>query len=259
LILTLAQTEVFALILARILGLFFEAPVFNYKIFPVSARIAVSLLITYVLWFVIPMPKTMPDTTITFGIALITEFAIGALIGFIARMLIIVIEVSGALMDTQMGLSVASAMDPQTGSQTTIISTFYRNIATVIFLIINGHHMLLSALNKSFKALPLGHPVYFQNAADQLTQLGVNLFAIGLQIAAPVILTIFLMDFAFGMISRVAPQVNVFMLGFQIKPVIGIFIFFAGIPLFVEKLSTLLIGTLEEILKLFYNLSLPPT
>lgn len=258
-IVTLAQAEVFLLILARMLGLFFEAPVFNYKIFPIAARIALATLITYVLWFVIPLPRILPNTLIAFGIALITEFAVGALIGFIARMMIVVIEVAGGLMDTQMGLSVGAAMDPQTGTQTTIVSTFYRNIATVIFLTVNGHHMLLSACHKSFKALPLGHPVYFQNAADQLTQLGVNLFSLGLQIAAPVILTIFLMDFAFGMISRVAPQVNVFMLGFQIKPIVGLFIFFAGIPLFVEKISLLLEGTLEEILKLFYNLALPPS
>lgn len=258
-IVTLAQVEVFLLILARILGLFFEAPVFNYKIFPVSGRIALSILVTYILWFVIPVPKALPNDLILFGIALISEFAIGALMGFIARLLVVVIEVAGGLMDTQMGLSVGATMDPQTGTQVTIISAAYRNIATIIFLIVNGHHMLLSACHQSFKALPVAQPVNFQNAADQLVQLGTSLFSIGLQIAAPVVLTIFLMDFAFGMISRVAPQVNVFMLGFQIKPIVGLFMFFACIPLFVEKISLLLEGTLEEILKLMYNLALPPS
>lgn len=257
-IFTLAQAEVFLLILARMLGLFFQAPVFNYRIFPMTARVVFALLISYTLWFIIPIPKTLPNNLIFFGISLISEFAIGALMGFVVRLLIAVVEVAGTLMDTQMGLSVGAAMDPQVGTTSTVISKTLRYVAIIIFLSIDGHHMLLSAVHHSFKALPVSQPVYFQNAAPQIVKLGSDLFGIGLQLAAPIILTIFLMDFTFGMISRVAPQVNVFMLGFQIKPLVGVFMIFASLTVFIEKISRLLAGALDEIMKLFYCLALPP-
>lgn len=257
-IFTLAQAEIFLLILARMLGLFFQAPVFNYRIFPAATRVAMAMLISYTLWFVIPVPKSLPPNLILFGVALIGEFAVGAIMGFIGGLLIVVVEVAGTLMDTQMGLSVGAAMDPQVGTVSTEISKTLRYVAIILFLSIDGHHMILSAVHHSFKALPVSQPVYFQNAAQQLIELGSNLFSIGLQLAAPVVLTIFLMDFTFGMISKVAPQVNVFMLGFQIKPIVGIFMIFASLTIFLEKMSSLLAGTLDEIMKLFYYLALPP-
>jgi flagellar biosynthesis protein FliR len=151
-----------------------------------------------------------------------------------------------------MGLSVANALDPIFGSTVSIVGrlTFYTSL--VIFLIINGHHMILSGLYESFRALPLGTLVNIKPVfSNELLEVGVVFWQVAVQLAAPAVMVIFLSDFAFGIVSRVAPQVNVFMLGFQVKPTLGLWAILMTLPLFIRAIS-LLIGRMgEEIFRLF--------
>jgi flagellar biosynthetic protein FliR len=157
-------------------------------------------------------------------------------------------------MDLQMGLSVATALDPVFGAVISVIGKLAFFFALIIFIIADGHHLILSALHQSFTALPVGKLANFSspNLAMQIIELGSTLWLTAIKLAAPVILLIFLSDFTFGIVSRVAPQVNVFMLGFQVKPSLGLLGLLMTLP-FIVKYINRLIGFMMEQLILLAN------
>ncbi len=250
-VVSVEQACVFMLIVARIGGLFQLSPMFNSKEVFSIGKITLIIWISFVLVFVVPLPKLFPVNPVLFILALVSEFLVGVLMGFTVQLMVIGIEFAGSLMDTQAGMSAASALDPASGRTVTILSKFLNQIALLIFLVIDGHHMVLSALYQSFQLLPIGSPGKFPLATEMLLSLGTQLFAIAVQFSAPILFVVFLIDFCFGLLSRVAPQLNVFQLGFQVKPIISIFILFAMIPGLVDGIRRLLETITDLMLRLF--------
>ncbi len=253
-IVTPDQVIAFSLIIARIGGVLQLAPVFNSKEIFAMAKLAMAFWIATLIMFVIPLPPHMPQGVVLFALAIITELLIGAMMGFAMQLFVIGIEFAGELMDTQAGMSAASALDPSSGNNTTILSRLTRWISIVIFLIIGGHHVVLSALYQSFVLCPIGSPINFAGGTQLLMQLGGAIFGVAIQIAAPILLVMLLMDFGFGMLSKIAPQVNVFQLSFQVKPIVAVFVLLtvsAGMVGIIygllEKITTLLLELMMAI------------
>lgn len=251
-IISLAQLEVFFFILARLAGVFIQAPLFSSRSFPAPAKTAFAVWLAIVLWFVTPVSPTLPATLLLFILTLIAEVALGFLIGFICNVIFIAVQSAGEIIDLQMGLSVASALDPVFGAVISIIGRMTFFIALIVFLAFDGHHLLLSAFHQSFTVLPAGKIANFvtYDLANQIMGLGGMLWMTAIKIAAPVILLIFLSDFTFGIVLRVAPQVNVFMLGFQVKPVLGLFGFSLILPFLIRYIGKLIESMASEIIKL---------
>ncbi|MGE4170355.1 MAG: flagellar biosynthetic protein FliR [Candidatus Margulisiibacteriota bacterium] len=258
-IITLDQVVCYFLIFARLLGMLMLAPVFNRKEIFALSKVAFLFWLSGLLIFVVPMAVHPPASPVAMVIAVVMEFMVGAMLGFITDMIVVGLEAAGTLMDTQAGLSVASILDPSSGRSITIISSLLKWVAIVVFLMLDGHHMLLSAVVQSFKLLPIGAPFNIPQAAWYVVGLGGDIFYIAVQLSAPIMLVVFLIDFVFGMLSRVAPQVNVFQLGFQIKPLISLLIFLAIVPGISGSVSSLLERVTDYILHAFYLLQLPPT
>ncbi|MBU1867649.1 MAG: flagellar biosynthetic protein FliR [Candidatus Margulisbacteria bacterium] len=233
---------VFFLVMARITGIFIQAPVLSARSFPAFGKTALVIWASFVLLYVIPLNQSLPTSLLGFILALILEIGIGYTIGFICNILFLAIQAAGELMDTQMGLSVASALDPVFGAQISVIGRTTFMLALTVFLIFDGHHMILSALNQSFTVLPAGKVPNFASPdlMMQMISLGSALWLSAVKLASPIILMIFLTDFAFGIVSRVAPQVNVFQLGFQLKPVVGLFGISLVAPFLVRYISKLI-------------------
>lgn len=251
-ILSLAQAEVFFLVLARIAGVFIQAPLLSSRSFVSSAKIAFAIWLTLILWFVVPVTSNLPGTPLSLAITLVAEVALGFLIGFVSNLIFIAVQTAGEIMDMQMGLSVATALDPVFGAVISVVGrlTFY--VALVVFVVLDGHHMILSAFHQSFSVIPAGQFANFASygLVTQLMQLGGVLWMTTIKLAAPIVLLIFLSDFTFGIVSRVAPQVNVFMLGFQVKPMLGLFAFLVTLPFLIKQIGNMigLIG--QELVKL---------
>jgi len=244
------------LILARVLGLFLVAPIFSSRTISRSFKLALIITITFLLWFTVTYDESMvPTSGFMFMLAAVNELMVGLIIGFVTKLVFVGIEAAGAFMGQQMGLSVATTFDPTQGIQASVIAKLLRWSIILLILITNGHHFILAAINKSFEVMPLIHSWDFRLAATPIIDLGSSIFAIGIQLAAPVVLTIFLLDFSFGLISRVAPQVNVFMLGFQMKPPLGMFIFMLIVPLLMERSIYLISVMTDELVSIFYYLS----
>lgn len=246
------------LILARVLGLFVSAPVLQSKTFPMLAKVSMMIWITVLFWFVVPAPRHLPGVAFEFVLAIFVEFLLGVMIGFASNLVLSAVEFGGTLIDAQMGLSTGQTLDPMSGTQVTIVARLLRWCAVIMFLSVNGHHMLLSAIFQSFKLLPLAHPINFVGAADDLVQLGVSIFAVGTQIAMPIILVIFFLDFALGMVSRVAPQVNVFQLGMEIKPSLGAVVFILMIPFTLNFIGPILSRVLDNVIVIMIHMKPVP-
>lgn len=249
---TLIQLEVFFLILARIGGLFSRAPIITTRGMPNLARTALAVFTSIILWFVIPLPARLPNNFFSFALALVNEVILGFLIGFICYLIIVIFQAAGEIMDLQMGLSVSKTLDPAFGLEISIIGRLVYMFGLVVFVLINGHHLMFSALNTSFSLFPIAGSVnYSLGFLNQLVKIITDLWVVAIQLAAPVVLLIFLFDFAFGLVSKVAPQVNVFMLGFQVKPFLGVLIFLFALPIFAGKIESLIEQLLPTILTVF--------
>ena len=251
-ILTSTQLQIFFYILARLGGVCIQAPVFSSRSFPAPAKTAFCVWVALLLWFVTPISPALPATVLGFVLTLAGEVALGFAIGFVANILLLAVQSAGEIIDMQMGLSVASALDPVFGAVISVIGRLVFFISLIIFLEFNGHHMLLAAFHQSFQLVPAGRIANFTsyNLVSQMAGLGGVLWLTAIKLAAPAVLLIFLTDFTFGIVSRVAPQVNVFMLGFQVKPIVGLFALSLTLPFLVRFINSL-IGTIGgEVLKL---------
>ncbi|KPJ69262.1 hypothetical protein AMJ44_04300 [candidate division WOR-1 bacterium DG_54_3] len=251
-IITIQQLVVFFLIIGRIAGVFIQAPIFNSRSFPFFGKTAIAIWVSIVLWFVTPINPSLPESLFAFILALIFEVAIGFIIGFIVNIIFIAIQSAGEIIDLQMGLSVATALDPVFGSVISIVGRLAFFFALIIFISADGHHLILSAFHQSFTALPVGKMANFSSPglAMQIIELGSALWLTAIKLAAPAVLLIFISDFTFGIVSRVAPQVNVFMLGFQVKPSLGLLGILLSLPFIVKYINKLIEFMAEQLVLL---------
>ena len=254
-VLTVPQLLIFLLIFARIAGIFIEAPVYSARTFPSLGKVALAIWISAVMWHTIPV-KTLPQENITFVIMLLSEFFIGFAIGFICNVFFESLQSAGNLIDLQMGTSIASAMDPNTGAMSSMIGRLAFFMGLVIFFVLNGHHMILAGVHHSYTAIPIGYTINLSSAFTlQVVEAVASLLLIALQLSVPALLIIFLSDFSFGIVSRVAPQVNVFMLGFQVKPSLGMLALLFSVPLMTSHVGTLINRMIQEIIRLLTNIT----
>lgn len=211
------------LVFARLLGFFRFAPVFSRKEIPSLVKIPMTIIITV---FMVPLlsPEEVMSKCDSFALSLLLNVVVGAIIGYVARLVIIAIDSGAEMMNMQMGLSAATTFDPSTSAQVSLMTKIISIMALLIFIQVGGAYWLLKALMKSFEVFPM-YAVHIPLAKiarmDLLIKLSSNTLYMGLQIASPILLATLAQDIILGVISRTAPQVNVFQLSFLFKPVLG--------------------------------------
>jgi flagellar biosynthetic protein FliR len=136
-----------------------------------------------------------------------------------------------------MGFGMVNVLDPQTGGQMPIIGQLYYLTAIWLFLLVNGHHILLNVLAQSFKILPVGKLFYFTKGLPLIIKNFSQLFWLALQVAIPIIGVLFLTDVGLGVLSKLIPQINVFILGFPIKVFLGITLLILSLPVLLRWLA----------------------
>lgn len=242
----------FMFVLARVIGCFILMPFFSERSISQMIKLLFAVWLSIVIFYIMPKTILIPEHYLEVIIAFVNEFLIGLFIGFIARIIFYGIQLSGSLMDMQMGLSVAAAFDPATGSQETIISRLLYITSIAVFLMIDGHHLLISGLYESYKTIPLFSEISYPLGLEQVGYLGSQMFFIALSLSMPIIIIIFMLDFSLGLLARLAPQVNVFFLGFQMKPMLGAFLFVLLIPTVISKIVSVM-GELAVQVVYFFN------
>ena len=144
---------------------------------------------------------------------------------------------AGQLIDMQIGFGIVNVFDPQFGQQVPLIGNFKYLIAISVFLALQGHHILIGAMVDNFRTVPLGVQINLGNAASFMTDAVANLFVMALRIALPVIGTVLMTDVALGILARIMPQMNVFVIGITGKLLVGVFMLFLILPFYVSFLE----------------------
>lgn len=225
-------------IFARILGFMRFAPVLNRKEIIGMVKLSFALILTIILSLIIK-PTVVP-TGSSLILGLILNFVAGAILGFIAQCITSVIAAAGDMINMQMGLSSATVLDPTTSSQTSIMGNMFSIFALIIFLHIGGMYWLIAALLRTFEIFPVyatAIPLEQLVNMEYLIKLTSNVLFVGLQIASPVLLATLGQDLILGIISKTAPQVNVFQLSFLFKPVLGAAILVWIMPIIFNVIS----------------------
>ncbi len=231
----------------RIGAMFAAAPIFSARSVPVRIRILLAFFIAWILVPVIPPP---PAVDLISGEALIisiSQVLIGLAMGFILQLVFAAFVIAGQSIATAMGLGFASMVDPQNGVQVPVISQAFLIMATLIFLALNGHLIFIEVLAKSFQNMPVGPFAPSTDALWQLVMWGSNMFTGGMLIALPAVAALLLVNLAFGVTSRAAPQLNIFAVGFPIMIMIGTAFLILTLPTVTGHLTRLLSQALELI------------
>lgn len=212
-----------SLVFARMIGFFRFCPIFNRKDIPSLVKIPLALIVTS---FILPFlsPEKVFAECDSFALSLLLNVVVGAIIGYMAQLITIAIDSGAEMINMQMGLSSATALDPTTSSQVSILTKMISLMGILIFINLGGVYWLFKALLRSFEIFPLysAHvPLAQLVKMDLLIKMSSNTLYMGLQIASPVLMATLAQDIILGVISRTAPQVNVFQLSFLFKPVLG--------------------------------------
>lgn len=214
-------------------------PCLTKKKFPGMVKICLALLFTFL---VTPFlkPETMAGTQDSFVLSILLNFVVGAIIGYIAQLILLAIDAGADMINMQMGLSSAMVLDPTTSSQVSILTRIISLLGILIFMHIGGVYWLIKAFLRSFEIFPLfaTHlPIKELVNMDYLIKMSSNVLYMGLQIASPVLLATLGQDIILGVISKTAPQVNVFQLSFLFKPVFGAAIMVWILPMLLNVIS----------------------
>jgi flagellar biosynthetic protein FliR len=226
-------------------GLFVIAPIFGRNNIPRYFKVGFSFFTALILATTTGLENIkVQETILAYALLIIKEFLVGLSIGFIAYISYNAIYIAGEIIDMHIGFGMVSVLDPVSNIQVPVTSNIYFIISMLLFLLINGHHMLIKALFNSFATLPIGTAVFDASLADGLMEVFSAIFSTGFKIAAPVIAATFMCEIALGTISRMVPQLNIFVVGMPLKIVIGLVVLLLTIPIFVNVMESIF-GTMQ--------------
>jgi flagellar biosynthetic protein FliR len=210
------------LLLVRPGVLIATSPVFGGTFAPPLVRVGVVVIVTLALAPTVPMPETVGGA----GMAMVAlrETLIGLALSFSIRIIVAGAEFAGHLGGFQVGFGYASLIDPQSGARNSVLSALYANMTLMTFLAINGHHQMLHALSASYVALPPGGSIVSGDLATLVARTLAQIFVIGLRMSLPIVMVLLIVELALGLISRVAPQLNLMAMGAPIRLLVGLFI-----------------------------------
>lgn len=250
--LMMGKMGLFLIVFARVSGIFSMAPFFGSKNIPSHIKIGLAFFIA-----LITFPTVVSNYQATEATALwlyvgmiISEFTIGLIIGFISYLVFAAVQMAGHLIDVGVGFSIVSVLDPHSGAQMPLFGLFKYLLAILLFLGMNGHHVIITALSESFKRVPVGVVIPADTVLIHVTNVFIAAFGFAFKIALPVIVTLFLVDVAFGIINRTVPQMNVFMVGMPAKIIMGCLVLMLALPVYFVVIQIGFTGMYSDLYRL---------
>ena len=210
--------------------MFVALPVFSIRAVPARVRLVLSVAITFVIMPLLPPLPRVDMFSYAGGMVAIQQLTIGLMIGFIIQLVFAAIVFAGQGIAYSMGLGFASMVDPQSGQQVPVVAQLYVITGTLVFLSLNGHLLLIKLLLDSFTSLPIGMAGLGKTDIWIVIAWSSRLFAGGLLLAMPVIISLLLVNISFGVATRAAPQLNIFSVGFPVTLMLGIVLIWLTLP-----------------------------
>lgn len=239
--------EAFLLVLVRVTGLFVVAPIFGRRNIPAYYKVGFSFFLALIITNVLPVQTIDYQQSLLYYLMLAAkELLVGVTIGYVSYLVFTAMYMAGQFIDMQIGFGMVSVLDPLSNIQVPVTANLYFMISMLIFLLANGHHLLIQALVDSYQFVPIGQAAFNQQLLQDILRIFGSVFALGFKIAAPVITTMLITDFALGIMSRTIPQLNIFFVGMPLKIVLGILLMILSMPLFITMADGLINGMNSE-------------
>ncbi|MDU4959893.1 MAG: flagellar biosynthetic protein FliR [Sporomusaceae bacterium] len=246
------QLALFLLILVRISGMLLPAPIFGSRNIPgmLKAGLVFFLALT-VLPLLAADTRPLPQTLFPYLLLAGSELIFGLVIGFASSLLFAAVQMSGSLLDMQVGFGVVNIFDPQVGQQVPLIGNFKYILALLLFLTLNGHHILLTAIVDSFRLVPVTGVVFSSAISEMMVNMISGIFTFAVQITVPILAAVIITDIGLGILARTMPQMNVFVVGVPAKIIVGLFVLSVTLPFFMLFLEAGLHGMYQDLYRLF--------
>jgi flagellar biosynthesis protein FliR len=239
----------FLLTFARMVGFFVQAPIWGSGHMKSHISIGFLAMMTFLIWPQVPLPSELPGGPIALILLIITQIFVGLVIGYVSFIPMAMAQFGGEMMDIQMGLSSAAQYDPSSKGTINLIRRLKFYLAMIFFLLVDGHHVLIHAAAKSFEIVPLTGTRFSGMLIGELIKMTGSIFYVGVQIALPVLGALLMIQIALGIMAKVAPQMNVFMLSFPLNILTGMTLLTAAMPLFIKRLPQLFESNVDLIIE----------
>ncbi len=227
----LDEFHIFLLILLRVSALLIVAPIFGHRLFLARAKVGLAVMVSMVIFPIVDR-FDVPVGFLPYAVMMVGEVIMGLVIGYAVLLLFIGIQFAGQLAGLQMGFGIVNVIDPASHDQVSIIGQFLNILAILLMLTLDGHHTILNGLLTSFDAVPLGGVVLKAPVAHKMISLTAEVFVIAIKVSAPIMIALFLISTAMGVLARTVPQMNVFIVGFPVQLAVGMSVLMAALPLF---------------------------
>ncbi|APZ43021.1 flagellar biosynthetic protein FliR [Acidihalobacter ferrooxydans] len=223
----------------RIGSMFVAAPIFGAGSVPVRVRLALALVLAWALQPYLPSVPPIDPVSLEGLLVSASQVLIGIVMGFILQMVFSAMVLAGQAIALSMGLGFAVFVDPQSGAQVPTVSQIYVILATLLFLSMNGQLMLIDMLVRSFRLMPVGPLMLSNNALWEIVTWGGTMYAAAMLVALPAVAALMLVNLAFGVITRAAPQLNIFAVGFPLTLMLGLVLIMFSLPTVLPRFTAL--------------------
>lgn len=233
------QFVVFLLVFVRMTSLFIISPVFGRQNMPSYLKIGLAVFSTFIIAPLLVNVSISYTNFIDFSIIIFKELLVGIIIGYVSFVLFSAMFVAGQIIDAQIGFGMVNVLDPQSNIQVPLIGNFLYIFAILVFLLVDGHHVLFSALVKSYNIVPINSFFFTKNLINNIIGIFAETFMIALKIGFPIIGAVLISEAALGILSRTIPQMNVFIVGMPMKIGLGLLTLLLILPGFSNTLDYL--------------------
>ena len=247
---TIEYIEYAVLIITRISMIFFIVPFFGNVNIPVRIKIALSFFLSLIIMNSVDYSAVSYQGMLGYSILIAQEAVTGLLIGIGSGFTLYILNFSGHMLDMEIGFSMAMEMDPTTQVQTTISATFLTAVFMLMFIASDMHYFLIDAVVDSYKVIPIGEGIVSPNLYKIFVQYVIDYFVIGFRIILPVFACILVINVILGILARIAPQMNMFVFGMQLKVFAGLSLIFILMN-FVPGITDFLFNEMQTLTKLF--------
>lgn len=245
----MSTVDIYILILSRILGMVFIAPMFSRSNIPATVKVGLSMILSYVILPFVASKTNLDVGNAEFLFIVIKEAFTGFCIGLCMSLIFNIFLAAGSNADVNIGLSMAQVFDPSTGSNITLSGQLFNVFGYLIFFILDMHHVLIKAIVNSFETLPLNSiHIYTEQFVPFIIKLNMYILINSLLLVIPIIITLFLGNLLLAFMSKVMPQMNVFVVGMPFKIIIGFIIFWITLP----PIKNLVIDIFEKMMEYIF-------
>ena len=245
---------IFVIIFTRVSGMLVSAPLFSTYPIPQQIKIWLAALVAFIMFPIVANTATLvvPASIPEMVVFLFREFAIGFTIGFVASFIFSAVQMGGEFVSMQIGLSMSQILDPTTGNSVQIVSQLYLLIATMVFIGIGAHQWLFTAIFQSYHAFPPGIEFVFgTEVVRHVIMASAQMFAISISMILPIFCVMFVSEVLMGFMSKMMPQMNIFMVAIPLKVYIGFILILIFLSPTVSYLITVIESYLKSIVEIF--------